>query len=52
MVEVRDGAGSAVPVHTNEHWDTGFYVLAGEFTFVVGDDSSHGITIVGPPPQA
>ncbi|MGH3588348.1 MAG: cupin domain-containing protein [Pseudonocardia sp.] len=38
LVEFREFAGSAVPVHVNERSDTGFYVLEGEFDIVVGDD--------------
>ncbi|TQM09738.1 quercetin dioxygenase-like cupin family protein [Pseudonocardia kunmingensis] len=38
LVEFRESEGSAVPVHVNERSDTGFYVVDGEFDFVVGDE--------------
>jgi quercetin dioxygenase-like cupin family protein len=38
-VEFLDFQGSSVPLHVNERWDQGFYVLDGEYTFVIGDDT-------------
>ncbi|MGH9245257.1 MAG: cupin domain-containing protein [Acidimicrobiales bacterium] len=38
LVEFLDFEGSSVPVHVNECWDAGFYILEGDYTFLVGDD--------------
>lgn len=38
-VEFLDADGSAVPLHVNDGRDAGFYVLAGDYTFIVGDDA-------------
>jgi len=38
-VEVLDFEGSSVPVHVNERWDRGFYVLDGDYTFVIGPEA-------------
>ena len=39
VFEFRDFKGSAVPMHVNDRWDQGFYILEGVYTFVVGDES-------------
>lgn len=39
VVEFLDFEGSSVPLHVNDSWDTGFYILDGEYTFVIEDDS-------------
>jgi mannose-6-phosphate isomerase-like protein (cupin superfamily) len=39
VIEFLDFEGSAVPVHINEGWDRGFYILEGEYTFVIGQES-------------
>ena len=39
VVEFLDFEGSSVPLHTNERWDRGFYILAGQYTFVVGEET-------------
>jgi quercetin dioxygenase-like cupin family protein len=44
VVEFLDFDGSSVPLHVNERWDRGFYILDGEYTFVIGDE-----TVAGPP---
>jgi quercetin dioxygenase-like cupin family protein len=38
VVEFRDFEGSSVPLHVNDHWDSGFYVVDGDYTFVIGND--------------
>ena len=38
-VEFLDFEGSAVPLHVNDRWDAGFYILDGEYTFVIGNDA-------------
>lgn len=39
LVEMDVPAGSdGPPLHVHETWDEGFYVLAGEITFQVGDE--------------
>src|SRR5918998_1393682 len=38
VVEFLDFEGSSVPLHVNDSWDTGFYVLDGEYTFAIEDD--------------
>jgi quercetin dioxygenase-like cupin family protein len=38
VVEFSDTEGSAVPLHVSDRWDRGFYILAGEYTFVLDDD--------------
>lgn len=39
LFEFFDFQGSAVPLHLNDRWDRGFYVLQGEYIFVVGDEN-------------
>jgi quercetin dioxygenase-like cupin family protein len=39
VVELLDSEGSSVPLHVNERWDRGFYVLDGSYTFVLVDES-------------
>lgn len=39
VVEFLDFEGSSVPLHINDRWDRGFYVLDGEYLFVIGDDA-------------
>jgi quercetin dioxygenase-like cupin family protein len=38
-VEFLDSEGSSVPLHVNDRWDRGFYVLEGAYTFVTGEES-------------
>jgi quercetin dioxygenase-like cupin family protein len=38
-VEFLDFEGSSVPLHVNDRWDNGFYVLEGDYTFVLGEES-------------
>ena len=38
VVEFLDFEGSSVPLHINDRWDQGFYVIEGNYTFVIGDD--------------
>jgi mannose-6-phosphate isomerase-like protein (cupin superfamily) len=35
LLEFLDFEGSTVPLHANERWDRGFYVLDGRYTFVI-----------------
>jgi quercetin dioxygenase-like cupin family protein len=39
VVEFLDFEDSSVPLHVNDRWDRGFYILDGEYTFVIGDDA-------------
>jgi mannose-6-phosphate isomerase-like protein (cupin superfamily) len=39
VVEFLDFEGSSVPLHVNDRWDTGFYVLDGEYGFVIADET-------------
>jgi hypothetical protein len=39
VVEFLDFEGSSVPLHTNDRWDTGFYILDGEYSFVIADET-------------
>ena len=39
LVEFLDVEGSTVPFHRSERWDRGFYVLEGQYTFYIGDDT-------------
>ncbi|MGH9182655.1 MAG: quercetin 2,3-dioxygenase [Acidimicrobiales bacterium] len=39
VVEFHDFEGSTVPLHVNDRWDRGFYILDGQYTFVIGDDA-------------
>jgi mannose-6-phosphate isomerase-like protein (cupin superfamily) len=39
VFEFLDFEGSSVPLHVNDGWDRGFYILDGEYTFVIADDS-------------
>ena len=38
-VEFLDFEGSSVPLHVNERWDRSFYILDGDYTFVVGEEA-------------
>lgn len=38
LFEFLDYEGSTVPLHSNDRWDRGFYVLDGDYTFFIGDD--------------
>jgi mannose-6-phosphate isomerase-like protein (cupin superfamily) len=44
LVEFLDFQNSAVPLHVNDRWDSGFYILQGEYTFIVAEE-----TISAPP---
>jgi quercetin dioxygenase-like cupin family protein len=51
LFELQDSNGSTVPLHVNDRWDRGFYVLEGEYTFVLGDESvaaSRGTWVFAP----
>jgi hypothetical protein len=37
-LEFLDFEGSSVPLHVNDRWDRGFYILEGDYTFVMGDE--------------
>jgi quercetin dioxygenase-like cupin family protein len=39
-VEFLDFEGSSVPLHVNERWDRSFYVLEGDYRFVIGEDTT------------
>jgi quercetin dioxygenase-like cupin family protein len=39
LVEFLDFEGSSVPLHVNGGWDQGFYILDGEYTFIIEDDT-------------
>jgi mannose-6-phosphate isomerase-like protein (cupin superfamily) len=39
VVEFLDFQDSSVPLHVNDRWDRGFYVLDGEYVFVIGEDT-------------
>jgi hypothetical protein len=39
VVEFLDFEGSSVPLHVNDRWDTGFYILDGAYTFAIADDT-------------
>jgi quercetin dioxygenase-like cupin family protein len=39
VVEFLDLEGSSVPLHVNDGWDRGFYILEGRYTFVIVEDS-------------
>jgi quercetin dioxygenase-like cupin family protein len=39
VTEFLDFHGSSVPLHVNDRWDRGFYILAGEYMFVIDDDA-------------
>lgn len=39
VVEFRDFEGSSVPLHINDRWDRGFYILEGQYTFVIGEEA-------------
>jgi quercetin dioxygenase-like cupin family protein len=39
VVEYLDFEGSSVPLHVNDRWDSGFYVIDGNYKFVIGDES-------------
>jgi quercetin dioxygenase-like cupin family protein len=38
-VEFLDFEGSSVPLHVNERWDRSFYILDGDYRFVIGEDT-------------
>ena len=38
-VEFLDFEGSSVPLHVNERWDRSFYILEGDYRFVIGEDT-------------
>jgi quercetin dioxygenase-like cupin family protein len=42
IVEFLDQQGSTVSLHVNETWDRGFYVLEGDYTFVVDNETFTG----------
>jgi quercetin dioxygenase-like cupin family protein len=37
IMEFLDFEGSTVPLHQNQSWDRGFYLLEGDYTFFVDD---------------
>jgi quercetin dioxygenase-like cupin family protein len=39
VVEFLDFEGSSVPLHVNDRWDAGFYILEGEYSFVIADET-------------
>jgi hypothetical protein len=39
VVEFLDVEGSSVPLHVNNRWDTGFYILDGEYSFVIAGET-------------
>jgi quercetin dioxygenase-like cupin family protein len=39
VVEFLDFQGSSVPLHVNDRWDRGFYILDGEYKFITGEDT-------------
>lgn len=39
VVGFLDFEGSSVPLHVNDRWDTGFYILAGEYSFVIANET-------------
>jgi quercetin dioxygenase-like cupin family protein len=39
VVEFLDFEGSSVPLHVNDRWDSGFYIVDGDYSFVIGDES-------------
>jgi mannose-6-phosphate isomerase-like protein (cupin superfamily) len=39
VVEFLDFEGSSVPLHVKERWDTGFYILVGEYSFVIAGET-------------
>ena len=47
VVEFLDFEGSSVPLHVNDRWDTGFYILDGEYSFVIADETVAVVRIVG-----
>lgn len=40
LVEFLDFQDSAVPLHVNDCWDAGFYILDGEYTFLIGEGTT------------
>jgi mannose-6-phosphate isomerase-like protein (cupin superfamily) len=38
-VEFLDFEGSSVPVHVNDPWDRSFYILDGDYRFVIAEDT-------------
>jgi quercetin dioxygenase-like cupin family protein len=38
-VEFLNFEGSSVPLHVNERWDRSFYILEGDYRFVIGEDA-------------
>ena len=39
VVEFLDFKGSSVPLHVNDRWDSGFYIVDGDYTFVIEEES-------------
>jgi quercetin dioxygenase-like cupin family protein len=39
VVEFLDFEGSSVPLHVNDRWDSGFYIVDGDYTFVVAEET-------------
>jgi mannose-6-phosphate isomerase-like protein (cupin superfamily) len=39
VVEFLNFEGSSVPLHANDRWDTGFYIVDGEYSFVITDET-------------
>ena len=39
VVEFLDFEGSSVPLHVNDRWDAGFYILDGQYNFVIADET-------------
>jgi mannose-6-phosphate isomerase-like protein (cupin superfamily) len=39
VVEFLDFEGSSVPLHVNDRWDKGFYILDGEYGFVIAEET-------------
>jgi quercetin dioxygenase-like cupin family protein len=42
VVEFLDYEGSSVPLHVNDSWDRGFYILEGDYTFIVKENRIAG----------
>jgi mannose-6-phosphate isomerase-like protein (cupin superfamily) len=39
VVGFLDFEGSSVPLHVNDRWDMGFYIVDGEYSFVIADET-------------
>ena len=49
LFEFLDFKGPAVPLHINDGWDSGFYILEGRYTFVIKDIAkTHDFHLIGP----